>query len=292
METSSFQATDLSSSPPLVAVTSLHPDHLDWHGDAETYYADKLSACAQPGADLTVAADTGVLRRRSSLLGPRVHWVDDGPAGPDEEWLGALGLLGPHNLRNARIAQALLSAWGVEGADDPAALRGVAAGFTGLPSRLRPIGTVAGVRFVDDGLSTNVLPTLAALEAFPGARVALLVGGFDRGLDYRPLADALARRDVPTLVVTMPDCGPRIGATVAAARAPHVEVADAPDLAAAVGRAYRWARPEGTVLLSPAAPSFGRFADYRERSGAFADAVHQLGPVTDPATPAPSARRD
>jgi UDP-N-acetylmuramoylalanine-D-glutamate ligase len=38
IETSSYQATDLSCSPPVVAVTSLHPDHLDWHGNVETYY--------------------------------------------------------------------------------------------------------------------------------------------------------------------------------------------------------------------------------------------------------------
>ena len=42
--------------------------------------------------------------------------------------------------------------------------------------------------FVDDSLSTNVLPTLAALDAFPGRRVALIVGGQDRGIDYAPLA--------------------------------------------------------------------------------------------------------
>ena len=50
IEVSSFQATDLASSPPVVAVTSLHPDHLDWHGDDETYFADKLSICTLPGA--------------------------------------------------------------------------------------------------------------------------------------------------------------------------------------------------------------------------------------------------
>ena len=36
---------------PVVAVTSLHPDHLPWHrGDPDTYFADKLSLCTQPGA--------------------------------------------------------------------------------------------------------------------------------------------------------------------------------------------------------------------------------------------------
>ena len=50
-------------------------------------------------------------------------------------------------------------------------------------------------------------------------------------------------------------------------------VADCPDLAAAVARAFGWARPDGVVLLSPAAPSFGQFRDYRERGEAFIRAM-------------------
>ncbi len=34
-----------------------------------------------------------------------------------------------------------------------------------------------------------MLPTLAAVDAFPGRRVALLVGGQDRGIDYAPLGE-------------------------------------------------------------------------------------------------------
>src|SRR5215470_9422754 len=33
IETSSYHATDLAWSAAVVAVTSLHPDHLDWHGN-------------------------------------------------------------------------------------------------------------------------------------------------------------------------------------------------------------------------------------------------------------------
>src|SRR5262245_28980318 len=50
IEVSSYQAMDLPVSAPVTAVTSLHPDHLPWHGGVEQYYADKLSACSQPGA--------------------------------------------------------------------------------------------------------------------------------------------------------------------------------------------------------------------------------------------------
>ena len=122
IETSSYQATDLACSPPVVAVTSLHPDHLDWHGDVETYYRDKLSACSQPGADLTVAnGDSDLLRERAALLGPRVEWVRAGDD-PGADWMAPLGLLGAHNRRNALIARACLRALGVPQAADEAAL--------------------------------------------------------------------------------------------------------------------------------------------------------------------------
>ncbi|HTX28939.1 MAG TPA: UDP-N-acetylmuramoyl-L-alanine--D-glutamate ligase [Streptosporangiaceae bacterium] len=280
IEVSSYQATDLSCAPPVVAVTSLHPDHLDWHGGVEQYYRDKLSLCSQPGAELTVAnGDSNLLAERAALLGPRVEWVsaaDD----PGADWMEPLGLLGAHNRRNALIARRCLAALGVAGARDDARLRAAAAGYRHLPSRLAPIGTIGGVTFVDDSLSTNVLPTLAALDALPGRRVALIVGGHDRGIDYRPLAAGVLARDAPTFVLTLPDSGPRIRAEMeqaaAAAEPAFAGVTDCPDLDAAVASGFAWARPDGVVLLSPAAPSFGRFRDYRDRSEAFAHAVRAI----------------
>lgn len=53
-------------------------------------------------------------------------------------------------------------------------------------------------------------------------------------------------------------------------------VTDCPDLAAAVAAGFRWARPDGIVLLSPAAPSFGAFKDYRDRAEAFSREVRAL----------------
>ena len=150
----------------------------------------------------------------------------------------------------------------------------------GLPSRCHSVGHVGSVEFVDDSLSTNVLPAEAALRAFGERPVALLVGGHDRGVDYAPLGRTIARRSAPTLVVTMPDNGPRIGAAVRAAGRGEVEVIDATSLEAAVETAFGWATPGTVVLLSPAAPSFGRFADYRERSAAFAAAAARCGPLT------------
>ena len=286
IEVSSYQATDLPCSPPVVAVTSLHPDHLDWHGGVEQYYRDKLSACSQPGAELTVAnGDSDLLRERAGLLGPRVEWVSEDDE-PGADWMEPLGLPSRHNRRNALIARRCLVALGVPGAADDTRLRGAAAGYQPLPSRLTPVGTVGGVPVVDDSLSTNVLPTLAALDAFPGRRIALIVGGHDRGIDYAPLAAGVVARDAPTYVLTLPDSGPRIRAQIeaagpASAPAPAsasalAGVTDCPDLEAAVAAGFRWAQPDGVVLLSPAAPSFGQFKDYRDRGEAFAREVRRL----------------
>ncbi len=284
IEVSSYQATDLPCSPPVVAVTSLHPDHLDWHGGEEQYYRDKLSACSQPGAELTVAnGDSDLLRERAGLLGPRVEWVREDDE-PGAVWMEPLGLPGRHNRRNALIARRCLVALGVPGAGDDARLRAAAAGYQPLPSRLAPVGTVGGVTFVDDSLSTNVLPTLAALDAFPGRRIALIVGGQDRGIDYAPLAAGVLARRAPTYVLTLPDSGPRIRAQFETAQFETAQfeaggfagVTDCRDLDDAVAAGLGWARPDGVVLLSPAAPSFGQFRDYRDRGDAFARAVRAL----------------
>lgn len=288
IEVSSYTATDLAVTPPVTAVTSLHPDHLPWHGSVERYYADKLSATAQPGADLTIAnGDSDLLRERVGQLGPRVQWVGEADD-PRATWTDLLGLPGRHNRRNAAIARAVLRALADAAGDgrlraqaaDDAELAAAARGFTPLPSRLTPVGTVDGVTFIDDSLSTNVLATLAALDSFPGNRVALIVGGQDRGIDYAPLAQGVTRRVEPTAVLTLPDSGPRITETFAATAAPgdagFAGIHDCADLDEAVTRAFGWARPDGVILLSPAAPSFGHFRDYRDRGDHFAAAMRAL----------------
>jgi len=267
VETSSHQAMDVELGPSVVGVTSLGEDHVDWHHGLESYVRDKLSLATRPGVG-TVIADgaSAPLVSRSELLGEHVRWV---APEADVSWAKALGLLGAHNLRNAEIARRILVALGVDATVEAATV--AAQGFSGLPSRLRLIAERDGVQYVDDSLSTNVLPTLAAVEAFPGRRLALIVGGHDRGVDYAPLAAGLDARTDPMLVLTLPQNGPRIGAMITG----H-EVRDCADLGDAVRRGARWAAPDGVVLLAPAAASFGAYRSYAERSAHFAEIVDAL----------------
>ncbi|HYD10822.1 MAG TPA: UDP-N-acetylmuramoyl-L-alanine--D-glutamate ligase [Acidimicrobiales bacterium] len=268
IEVSSYQATDLEVTTDVVGVTSLHPDHLPWHGGEERYYADKLRIT--DGARHVVAnGDDDRLRAR---LATTTEWITADDAGP---WADPLQLIGRHNRANAAIARALLRAANIDGADDDDRVTRAAHGFTGLASRLRLVRTTSdGVAFVDDSLATNVLPTIAAVDAFPDRAVALIVGGHDRGIDYAPLAEHLAARRSPTLALTMPDNGDRIADALEAA---GVETVRTDDLEGAVIQGHEWARTRrGVVLLSPAAPSFGRFADYADRARAFEACCEQF----------------
>jgi UDP-N-acetylmuramoylalanine--D-glutamate ligase len=236
-----------------------------------------LSLCTKAGAALALVDGTDErLRAQAGALGPHVRWVGAEADARQSTFLRALPLPGAHNARNALIAREILLGLGIGEANDDDAMAAAASAFDGLPSRCQSLGRVGGVEFVDDSLSTNVLPAQAALAAYADRPVALLVGGHDRGIDYAPLGETLAQRTQPTLVVTLPDNGPRIGAAVRAVSG-AAEVIDAPDLAHAVATAFAWAETGAVVLLSPAAPSFGQFSDYRDRARSFAEAASRCG---------------
>lgn len=281
IEVGSYQSVDFGVTSPRVAITSLAEDHLPWHrNDVECYYRDKLSLCSLPGARVTWAnGDSGELRRRRHLLGPRVEWVTlaDVDRGP---WIDRLALPGAHNRRNAGIAVALAQDLGRPELADDEALGEFVAGFTGLTGRLETVERIGDVAFVDDALATNAMATAAALSSFDSDRVALIVGGQDRGIDYDELVDALRQRGAATRVFTMPDNGPKIGRLIRRALGPDA-AEDHPDLTSAVLAAHRWVAPKGVVLHAPGAPSFGRFRNYAERSAAFRQAARQCSPEED-----------
>ncbi|WP_191621206.1 UDP-N-acetylmuramoyl-L-alanine--D-glutamate ligase [Marinihelvus fidelis] len=277
LELSSYQLCDLEGAPAYGVLLNLSDEHLDWHGGAARYRADKLrlAGLVRPGGLVANGADTAL---RAALAGhDDVHWfnVDHadrvGQAGV--ELLGG-GLLQPtaalpgrHNLANLAAAVAVTRLAGVPPPDPQSALES----FQGLPHRLQRLGESGdGLAFVDDSLSTTPVATLAALQALAGQAVTLLVGGLDRGLDWRPFVAPIAET-APHAVIGLPDSGEQLVELLVAGglQCPgglHVsrDMADALDIARAVSR-----RP-GLVVLSPGAPSFPRYRDYIERAEDFA----------------------
>ena len=284
LELSSYQCADLTDSPRAAVVTALFPEHLDAHGGEREYYRDKLNLLAHGpelivvnGADPRLMAEVAGVTDVSGF-GPvpagaadsRFRVEDDGYVYISDERLfprADLRLRGVHNGRNLCVALAVLDGLGldVREAEVAAAVRT----FEGLPHRLAEIEDPAGLTFVDDTLSTSPYSAMHAIDAYQGRPLTVLVGGTDRGLDYAPLREHLA--DLELTVIGIPDSGPRIVAELAGL--PAVRTEEAADLPAAVRLARKLTPEGGVVLLSPAAPSYGRYRNFEHRSEAFRQAI-------------------
>ncbi|MFF3869688.1 UDP-N-acetylmuramoyl-L-alanine--D-glutamate ligase [Micromonospora sp. NPDC001898] len=283
LELSSYQCTDLTDSPRVAVVTSLFPEHLDAHGGEREYYRDKLNLLAYGpetavvnGADPRLAAELG---DRSAVRAgsPDTTHVATGPDGAPWFHLAdrplfpraVLPLVGRHNEGNLCVALAVLDAIGVDVVARKDTLAVAVAGFQGLAHRLTEIADPSGLTFVDDTLATSPYAAMHAIDAYEGRPLTVIVGGTDRGLDYTPLREHLTERELTVLGI--PDSGERIVGALAGLPKVRTEVVE--DLVAAVRRAREVTPADGVVLLSPAAPSYGRFRNFEHRSEVFAEAV-------------------
>jgi len=146
--------------------------------------------------------------------------------------------------------------------------------FKPLPHRQELLGEKHGLRFINDSISTIPQSAIYAVKAFEKIDY-LIIGGFDRGIDYTSLVDFLS---VSTFrrVYFLGASGERI-------------------LKALMGRntrfnfGYSWhpqlqniknellGLTEGTVLLSPAAASYDAFSNFEERGNYFRQIFLELG---------------
>ena len=278
IEVSSYQASLVTHAPRFGVLTALFPEHLDWHGDVDSYLADKLRLFEGDGlARLAVNAtdELAVARTRRAPCTPYgtpdvVHHRDGALwAGERRLTTVAPQLVGAHNLLNA--AGALTAATFLEPdlLERTELLDEWLGSFHPLPHRLETVARASGVEYVDDSIATSPDATIAALDAFSGRALTLLAGGHDRSLPFERLAEALARRGAPTLVLTMPTSGDRLADLLDPRVDGDLDVERCASLAEAVDRAVARTPSGGVVLLSPAAASYDRFSSYAHRGAEF-----------------------
>jgi UDP-N-acetylmuramoylalanine--D-glutamate ligase len=289
LELSSFQLDLMTKSPHGACVLNIRPNHLDIHRDYQDYKEakgniarfqtkedwlvlpygdDEVAAMVHDGAGRRVFFSlTQEIAHGAYYYDRRLWWRGGNGARPVVE-RSALKLIGEHNVANALAAIAIVASAG----GDLQAAAQVLENFAGVPHRLEVVREVDGVLYINDSIATAPDRTMAALAAIDRP-IVLILGGYDKKLDYDTLGEALRRSSVHTVVALG-----EIRDQVARAVAEHTDipVIEAQSFDQAVQQAALASHPGDVVLLSPATASYDMFANFEERGKRFRELVGML----------------
>ena len=287
VEMSSFQLETVGRVPARVSVVlNVSEDHLDRHGDLQRY-ADVKSrvysgaGCAVVNRDdiFCAAMNHGCPEERGFAAGGDNardgDWRVETGAGGDpvlsDGGSGRFPLPGkgmsPTLQGNAAAAMAATEPLGI----DPARRVEALGGFTPLPHRLTPVGTVGSVSFYDDSKATNIDAAIAAMRSFADNRTVLIAGGDAKSQHFSRLAMA-SRGKVGHFVLIGADADE----IASALDAENIPSSRAGNMREAVALAYSLAPDSGRVVLSPACSSLDMYPGYAARGDDFARTVRKL----------------
>lgn len=178
-------------------------------------------------------------------------------------------LLGEHNLLNSLVAFIVvdkLKSIGVLDVTTEEVIR-LLGEFKGLPHRLEDVGVFRGIHFYNDSISTIPEATMKAVESIENLGT-LIIGGFDRKIDYASLADYLDTLEDITII-----CLPTTGHKVCDMMKNNNKCIKVGDMIEAIITAYQ-STPKGKAcLLSPAASSYNQYKNFEDRGDHFVECI-------------------
>ena len=314
LELSSFQLhTTYSLQADAATVLNITQDHLDWHGDMQSYAKDKQRIFGEHTVRVLNRQDALCMKMEEATA-ECVTFGSDVPDTPD-----ALGLVTEHGM------QWLLLAVGSEESEktekrrrkntkqeielymnklmpvDALKIRGqhnatnalaaialcraiglplapllhAARQYQGEPHRVELVARIRDVDYVDDSKGTNVGATVAALKGLgrDSNPHLILIAGGDGKGQDFSPLAEPVAAHVRSVILIGRDA-PAIRQALANT---SVQMRDCTSLFEAVMHAASIANPGDTVLLSPACASFDMFANYAERAKVFIDGVREIG---------------
>ncbi len=220
-------------SPNVAVLTTIEPNHIDWHGSFEEYKKCKECLFAHQ-------SENGIALTQDACAS-----------------FDGLNVLGTHNERNAAVA--FLACVAV-GADASKTRLGIT-NFRGLPHRLQCVED--GV--YNDSKATTPIATKFAVDAFDNPeRIHLLVGGYDKQIDLSILANQSER------VACLYAFGETAESLVSLANGESRQFST---LEQAVESAMQARQQGDVLLLSPGCASWDQFTNYEERGDLFCKLV-------------------
>lgn len=299
VEVSSFQLERVVEFKPCVGVLlNILPNHLDRHGDMETYVrtksrlfarmdnsdtgvvpldmVDDISRVASGRGRLFVTFGTSERADYTYDSGRVLYRAQAGETNEkeicsnrrqEEAGVSFEGTIFDNDVLGltAAASVAVVRACGLSTEHVASAAKK----FRGLPHRMQEIGEIRGIRFVDDSKATNLAAMCAALR-MSARPVRLIAGGRLKEEDLTSGKELLAQKVV---------CVYLIGEATEAMAASWRDVVACErcdNLAEAVERAWKEACAGELVLLSPACASFDQFSDFEERGNQFKAIVSSL----------------
>jgi len=275
-EMSSHQLKGLKKSPHIAVFLNLFPAHLNFFKNFQDYKRAKENiALSQTKKDFFVYnsgfKELKVLAKKTKAKkvvfnGSRLKKFQLRRTISQKD----IPLMGEFNLLNVMAAVSVAKLYKVADKKIKQAIKS----FQPLPHRLEFVRKYKGIRFYNDSLATVPEATIAGIESFKGELKTLILGGqYIPKIDFSLLAKKILERRVKTLIF-LPETGGTIyqeilkqAAAKKKARMPKVLFANT--MKEAVEMAYKNTGKKGVCLLSPAAPSFNLFSDYKERGNLF-----------------------
>lgn len=271
VEMSSYQLEVVTQSPHIAVMLNVFPEHLNHHRSYENYVAAKAKITQyQTPNDILIynqdSVDLQVIASRTEAKKIPFSVQDI----ITEHFATLPKVVQENNLQPALIA---LKTLGLSEEQIFHAFRT----FQPLEHRLQNIGEYQGITFIDDTLATIPEAAAQAIDSFSKVDVVIL-GGYDRGLDYRKIVAKVMGKRIPFVIFFKPS-----GEKMHQIMMENYPASDLPqiffpeDMKEAVELVYAHATPGSTVLLSPASPSFGQFHDYEDKAKQFKKWVTELG---------------
>lgn len=283
-EMSSHQLEFMGVSPHIGVYLNIHEEHLDHYGTMEKYVAAKENIYRNMVSSDKLFCNVQVTPRKESCKAG-VILVTGGKESADitvcDEVItyGACryripmertALIGKHSQFNIAVAYGVCKEFDIK---DSEFENGITT-YQTLPHRLEYFGTFGGVKYYDDSISTICDSVIQALESVKDVST-LILGGMDRGINYRELIVALSASRVEHIIL-MEATGKRIYTEIEEDY-PEFEGKERLCLTAhmddAVEMAARLTTKGMSCVLSPAAASYGIFRNFEERGDYFKEAV-------------------
>lgn len=279
-EMSSYQLWDCERSPHIAVVLRIEPDHLDVHDGFDDYVGAKSNIVRhQTADDYCVYYKNNATSVKVSELskGKRFSYPYEVSERLDEI-LSHIQIPGAHNRENAEAAILVSACYFHMDVNEFIDKYGdkIAEGietFLGLPHHIEFVRELNGIKYYDDSFAATYPALEVAVKAFPEDKLVLIAGGKDRGLDLSGARKVIA--DAPNLLKTV-----LIGETkhILAEGIDESRYEFAETLDEALEKANNIAREMGAsiVILSPGAPSFDMFKNFKERGEIFQRLVKEL----------------